>query len=109
IDDEILVRRTLEAVLSAKGHVVSLAEEGENGLDQLKKAEFDLIITDLIMPGMEGLETIMAIRKRSRTARILAISGGGRGGTADFLRMARELGADEALKKPFSTDELLAA
>ena len=109
IDDENLVRLTIQAVLSAKGHAVSLAVNGRDGLDRLKKTEFDLIITDLIMPEMEGLETIMAIRKQSRQARILAISGGGRNQVGDFLDAAGKLGADVTLRKPFSNDELVDA
>lgn len=109
IDDEILVRLSIEAVLGAKGHAVSLATNGRDGLARLKSGEFDLIITDLIMPEMEGIETILAIRKESSSARILAISGGGRHGTGEFLDHAAQLGANVTLKKPFSNSELLDA
>ena len=109
IDDENLVRLTLEAVLSARGHVVALATEGGEGLDQLATSDFDLIITDLIMPEMEGIETIRAIRRLSSSLPILAISGGGRRQIGDFLEMAAKFGADVVLRKPFSSAELLAA
>jgi len=109
IDDEKLVRASIDAVLSAKGHVVTLAVNGREGLDQIKKGDFDLIITDLIMPEMEGIETILAIRKQSTTLRILAISGGGRRQIGDFLESAAKLGADFVLKKPFSNDDLIDA
>jgi CheY-like chemotaxis protein len=109
IDDEPLVRVSIEAVLGAKGHQVSLAANGREGLDKLKDGEFDLIITDLIMPEMEGIETILAIRKQCAGLRVIAISGGGRHTSADFLDMAAKLGANAILRKPFTNDELLAA
>ena len=109
IDDEGLVRASIEAVLSARGHAVSLAADGREGLDQLNKGDFDLVITDLLMPEMEGIETIRAIRRQSTAFRILAISGGGRRQVGDFLEMAARLGADEVLRKPFSSTELFGA
>jgi DNA-binding response OmpR family regulator len=108
IDDERLVRTSIEAVLSVKGHSVTLAADGREGLTQINKSEFDLIITDLVMPEMEGIETILEIRKKSSNLRILAISGGGLR-IGNFLGVAAELGADEVLKKPFTNAELLAA
>jgi CheY-like chemotaxis protein len=109
IDDESLVRASIEAVLSARGHAVSLAADGREGLEQLDKGNFDLVITDLIMPEMEGIETIRAIRRQSTAFRILAISGGGRRQIGDFLEMAEKLGANVVLRKPFSSAELLGA
>jgi len=109
IDDENLVRMTLKAVLSAGGHQVALAANGKEGLAQFLGAEFDLNITDLIMPEMEGIETIRVMRQRSKQLRILAISGGGRNQIGDFLDMALRLGADATLRKPFTNDELLRA
>jgi CheY-like chemotaxis protein len=109
IDDESMVRASIEAVLSGRGHAVSLAADGREGLDRLKTGDFDLIITDLIMPEMEGIETILAIRRQSPGLRILAISGGGRRQIGDFLEMAEKLGANAVLRKPFSSAELLGA
>ena len=109
IDDEILVRATIEAVLSTKGHAVSLAVNGRDAMAKLRGGEFDLVITDLIMPEMEGIETILAIRKELPGLHILAISGGGRMQAGDFLDMAGKLGADGVLRKPFTPEELLDA
>ena len=109
IDDEALVRATIDAVLSAKGHAVTLATNGRDAMAQLRSAAFDLVITDLIMPEMEGIETIIAIRKELPGLHILAISGGGRMQVGDFLDMAGKLGADAVLRKPFTPDELLDA
>lgn len=109
IDDEELVRVSIEVVLSASGHAVSLAADGREGLDQLAKGDFDLIITDLIMRGMEGVETILAIRKQSSAARILVMSGGSRRINGNYLGTSAKLGADRILRKPFSNVELLEA
>ena len=104
IDDEELVRVSIEVVLSASGHAVSLAADGREGLDQLAKGDFDLI-----MRGMEGVETILAIRKQSSAARILVMSGGSRRINGNYLGTAAKLGADRILRKPFSNVELLEA
>jgi CheY-like chemotaxis protein len=109
IDDEMLVRATIEAILRGRGHSVAVANNGREGLKRLQESSFDLIITDLIMPDTEGIETIQAIRKEPKPPRILAISGGGRGQVGDFLDIAVQLGADYSLRKPFSPDELMDA
>jgi DNA-binding response OmpR family regulator len=74
-----------------------------------ERASPQLVITDIIMPNKEGIETIMAIRSRGSKTPIIAISGGGRIGNADFLQMASRLGANEILAKPFNPQELVAA
>lgn len=107
IDDEDLARYTLLKMLSGSGHELAEAENGKEGLDLHRESPFDLIITDLIMPEMEGMETILALRRDGPTPKIIAVSGGGRSGSADYLSMARRLGADQVLPKPFSQDELL--
>jgi len=109
IDDDMLVRVSIEAVLCAKGHVVSLATNGREGFDLLRSGNYDLVITDLIMPEMAGIETVLAIREHSRSAKILAISGGGRNADGDLLESAVEAGANAVLGKPFSNRELLDA
>ncbi len=70
--------------------------------------QFDVVVTDVVMPEKEGIETIMEMRKLNQTLRIVAISGGGRIKNMDFLRLARGLGADATLPKPFRKEELLA-
>lgn len=109
IDDEHLVRASVEAILRGQGHDVILADNGREGLKHLRDGLFDLIVTDLIMPEMEGIETIQAIRRLPSSPKIIAISGGGRRQIGDFLDIARELGADRTLRKPFTADELIGA
>lgn len=89
---------------------VMIAKNGAEGLAFMKARRFDLLITDLLMPEKDGIETILEIRRADARLPILAISGGGRyGARSDLLGMARKLGANGALEKPFSKEELLAA
>ncbi len=62
--------------------------------------DFDLVITDIIMPDKEGIELIMELKRHTPDVKIMAISGGGRTGTVEFLKMAKKLGAVASLKKP---------
>jgi DNA-binding response OmpR family regulator len=109
IDDDDLVRRVLCLVLLNHGHTVIEASNGKDGLELFKTANADLVITDIVMPGKEGTEVLLELRKKTPPVKIIAISGGGRQGTADYLKVARHLGAAKVLSKPFSGDELLAA
>ena len=107
IEDEpplqVVVRDALEYV----GHTVNVAGDGKAGLIAFKAGNFDLVMTDCVMPQMEGIETMMAIRKLAPHTKIIAMSGGGRGRAIDYLRIAHNLGAQGTLQKPFSVDELL--
>lgn len=109
IDDDPLVRATLRAILDAAGFEVVLASDGLDGLAEFKRRRADLVITDIVMPDMEGIETIRQLRAHEPPVPILAISGGGRGVPLDYLRMAQQLGATASLSKPFEADEFLAA
>lgn len=107
IDDDASVRLTLRSTLEAVGHVVTEAADGSEGIEQFIAESSELVITDILMPNKEGLETIMNLRKIKRNLRIVAISGGGRIKAVDFLEAAKDLGADAVLKKPFHMADLL--
>ncbi len=109
IDDDAAVRDVVSAMLKLEGHDVTIAENGREAIPMLTGGGFDLVITDLIMPEKEGIETISEIRRNDRRTPILAISGGGRLGPGDYLETARHLGADATLAKPFARQELVAA
>jgi DNA-binding response OmpR family regulator len=109
IDDDHAVRLTIQVFLERGGHEVICAADGEQGLRAFASEAPQLIITDIIMPNKEGIETIMQIRERDATVPIIAMSGGGRVGNADFLKMAARLGANEVLAKPFERQDLTAA
>src|SRR5229473_3264231 len=101
IDDDALVRDTIVRILERKGHTVLVAADGVRGLRMFDREQPDLVITDIIMPEKEGLETIREIRSERPDARIIAISGGARIGNMDFLDVAGKLGASEIIPKPF--------
>jgi DNA-binding response OmpR family regulator len=109
VDDEPQVRLMLSTCLGRAGFDVSEAADGEEALKINAAAPVDLIVLDLLMPGMEGLETLMSLRKDRDRPRVIAISGGSRSGVGDFLPTALKLGADKTLKKPFHNDELIEA
>lgn len=108
IDDDPSVREAVTAILTSAGYEVLEAADGEKGLKIVETVRPDLVITDLVMPNREGIETIRESKKRFPEMPILAISASGRVGYADFLAHARKLGADACLAKPFGPDELLA-
>ena len=109
IDDEAPVRQMLRATLEREGHQVSEANDGEQGLRVLQREPVDLLITDLIMPGKEGLETIGEVRGRFPDLPVIAISGGGRIGPEGYLELARAMGARHCLAKPFTRQKLVEA
>lgn len=107
IDDEELIRETIRMKLEQSGHEVVEAANGVEGLRAIEQGRFDLVVTDIIMPEQEGIETIRKIRDRNPQVAIIAISGGGRGRNYQFLDIAKKLGANEALPKPFTGSQLL--
>ena len=109
IDDDDLVRQTLRRVLESVGFQVVEAADGRQGTLLYRSDPVDLVITDLLMPVKEGFETIRELRQINADAKIIAISGGGRAGGADFLEMAKKLGADRVIAKPFRPAELVEA
>ncbi|MBV9826102.1 MAG: response regulator [Alphaproteobacteria bacterium] len=103
IDDDPQMRRLVTLILNDAGHSVRQAPGGQAGIEKVRQAQPDLVITDLVMPDKEGIETIRELHHEFPDIPILAISGG----TPDvYLRAARELGAQASLAKPFGADEL---
>ena len=99
----------MSEMLRLEGHEVRVAENGKEAVHHVLNQFFDLVITDLIMPEKEGLETIADIRKANRNIPIIAISGGGRIGPQDYLETAKHIGANTTLAKPFARRELISA
>jgi YesN/AraC family two-component response regulator len=106
VDDEALVVDTLSSALESKGHTIVTAANGLEGLKRFAEGGFDLVITDIIMPDKEGIGMIMEMRSVMPAAKIIAISGGGRTGNVEVLKMAGELGAMTTVKKPIRLAEL---
>ena len=109
VDDDEQYRAMLLEVLSQAGYEVYPARDGDQALQIYSEWPTDLVITDLIMPGKEGLETIQELRDNNQRVKIIAISGGGRMTPESYLTMAKRFGADRTLAKPFPHRELLEA
>ena len=110
IEDDADIRALYCRILSQAGHAVTEAEDGNVGMRLYRQQHRDIVITDIIMPEKEGIETIMELVRESPDVRIIAISGGGQatpGSTC--LHLAKRLGAATTLAKPFSKQELLNA
>jgi len=106
IEDDSAMREAIRLMLLQRGHEIHTAAEGGVALMRLDTTEIDLVITDMLMPGQEGVETIRSLRRRAPTLPILAISGGGNTGFREALEAARLLGANETLSKPFAMRDL---
>jgi len=110
VDDDADVRVLFSLILTDAGHHVIEASNGEEGTRLYREHLPDVIITDIIMPDKEGIETIRELRRDFPDAKIIAISGGGSALTGrDALSLAKHLGASSTLAKPFSGQELLDA
>ena len=109
VDDEEPIRVLLAQVLRRAGYAVTCAVNGDDALRCLHAEPADLVVTDLIMPGKEGIETITDIRREYPGVGIIAMSGGGRAGPGNYLALAERLGADRSLAKPFDRNVLLEA
>lgn len=106
VDDDPVVREYLSVMAGLEGHQCAVAEHGAEAIERLSNRSYDLAIIDIFMPVKEGIETILEMRGRRLSPRIVAMSAGCRfmsGGQA--LNFALALGADEVLPKPFSLDE----
>jgi CheY-like chemotaxis protein len=108
IDDDDFVRSMLRQLLLYHGHIVADASNGREGLHLFQPGITDLVITDLVMPDIEGFEVLTELRKHPPRVKIIVITGGVRGKTANYLEMALHLGADRVLAKPFPHASLLA-
>lgn len=109
IDDEPKTRQMVRRVVMSANHVVIEAEDGEAGLRRLQSEQPALVVTDILMPNKEGIETITDIRRISPTTKIIAMSGAGPTQGMLYLDAAEKLGADAVLPKPFRATELLDA
>ena len=109
IEDEVNVRKLTRQMLELEGFEVLEAGDGDSGLRTFKENEVDLIITDIIMPGKEGIETILELRRDNPGVKIIAMSGGGRMGPDGYLELARKFGANHTFSKPFDRQELVEA
>lgn len=107
IDDEAGMRAIIATVLADAGYTVAEASDGRIAMEMMEADPADLVITDIIMPNQEGVETIRLLRGKYPHVQIVAVSGGGRTSNFDFLHIARQFGAAATLEKPFRKQQLL--
>jgi CheY-like chemotaxis protein len=113
VDDDPAVRMTVKLVLERTGHRVAVAAEGRAALATLAAGGIDLLVVDLFMPGMDGLETLREARRRYAHLPVIVMSGTSLGGPGqqapDFLAMAVKLGAVRSVQKPFKPRDIVDA
>lgn len=107
IDDEADVVSMLSDALLRAGYQPCGALDGEEGLRIVRKGHIDAVLTDIIMPEREGIETIISLKREFPQIPIIAMSGGGRVGSMDYLQTAKRFGADRILAKPFPLVDML--
>lgn len=108
VDDDDLLRNALHKTLVRAGYEVEDASNGTAALKAYQRQPHDLVITDIVMPDREGLDTIRALRERDADVKIIAMSGGGLGRAHDYLTLAHHFGATRIIAKPFSGSDVLA-
>jgi CheY-like chemotaxis protein len=109
IDDDAAIRRMLVRILTTAGHSVMEAPDGREGIELLHASQTKVVITDIIMPRQEGIETILEIRREAPAVRIIAMSGSSQNSGMSYLDFAAKLGAHAVLAKPFRASALLDA
>ena len=107
IDDEKAILKMLQKLLEREGYEVLIAHNGKEGLKLFQTFEVDLVITDLIMPEVEGIEVIGALKKDVSDVKIIAVSGGGIVDSGNYLQLAEQIGADLIFEKPIECNMLL--
>lgn len=107
IDDDEKIRNMLNRILKASGYDIYEAENGKVGIKVFNQNTFDLAIVDIIMPEMEGLETIRILKKTDGRCKIISMTGGGCNAPATYLKISKALGADISLLKPIENKLLI--
>ena len=107
VDDEDQIRKLIRLVLQQEGHTVVEASNGKRAIQHIQEAAIDLMISDIFMPDMDGLELIRFIRKTNSRIKVIAISGAGKEGPDLYLNIAEQFGADAILIKPFAPAQLI--
>ena len=107
IDDEEIIRALLRSVLEAAGYEVTEAANGRIGLELYRQNPRDLVLTDILMPELNGLDMLLELTREFLRAKVIAISGAGE--EKNVLDIAKLLGARQTFQKPFSVSKLLGA
>jgi two-component system response regulator HydG len=109
VDDMPAIRRAIARLLAGAGHRITEAGNGAEGIAALAGERFDLVITDILMPGKDGIEVIMHVLGMPQRPRVLAMSGGGAQVPADTALLLARTKADAIMSKPFENEQMIAA
>ena len=109
IDDDDQLRMMLRQMLEREHYDVLDASNGAEGLDILKEEEVDLVVTDIFMPVEDGIGTIMQLYQDHPKVKVIAISGGSRNPSIDYLKLAQDLGAHKIFSKPLDRSQFIEA
>jgi len=109
VDDEELVRDAVSMVLDRNGFDVSTAESAKKGLELCSEKRFDVILTDIVMPEMDGIAFILELNKREIATPVITFTGGARVGQTNLSTQALQAGACQALRKPVDKNQILEA
>jgi CheY-like chemotaxis protein len=107
VDDEEGIRKVMRAILENEGYTVLEASGGNEAIVQYGRHGPDLVVTDLLMPGKDGIETLFELRQINCNVKIVALSGGGRICSKNYLNYAMKLGATATIEKPFTSVEFM--
>jgi CheY-like chemotaxis protein len=108
MDDDELIIKMLRMALENRGYDVIAATNGREGVRLYGTTPVDLVISDILMPEMDGIEALKALRQRNPELKLIAVSGGGKRLKMDLLKVARILGATATFEKPYNIQDLLA-
>jgi len=109
VDDDEPIRKLLAKLLGRAGYTVDVAVNGRQAVKMMGKEPADLVITDIMMPDQDGIQTILELKREKPNVKIMAISGGGSVVPGSYLHQAEKLGADRVLAKPLQLEEVLEA
>jgi CheY-like chemotaxis protein len=112
VDDDAMVAESIGIHVESAGHQAVFAAHGGEAMDVLERRHVDVVVTDILMPEVEGIEFVLSARRRGHNLPIIAVTGGSTRRTAgsagfDYLKIAREMGATRTLSKPFTRRQLL--
>jgi len=107
VDDDEIIRETLSEALKLRNFYVYSLSDGTKVVQEIEENDYDIIVLDIVMPNKEGLETIQDVRKINSKIPILAVSGGGRTAPSSNLAIAKMMGANDTLVKPFDSLSLV--
>ncbi|MCO4782149.1 MAG: response regulator [Candidatus Cloacimonetes bacterium] len=107
IDDEVDLLEILQAILESADHNVEICTSGRKAVSKIREEPFDLVLSDIVMPDQDGIETIKQITEIDPGMKIICMSGGGSLPAETYLKLAQHLGASKILRKPFQGAELI--